>query len=269
MARLLACGTALLVLVGVSGSLHAKPLDLTLEGSVGPYIPDTDPYKGATPLDTRRDGRSAFVCQFGARVRPIFFVSPTLTVFDMFGTLSVGPELGIYTIGSRRLSNAAQCDSKDGLSNDELTVAPMLLSATYRFDWPLERFGFPVVPYARFGLGGAAFMSAVDSGLPNMITDADGKRKAGLGFSFGGKAGVGVMLALDFLEPLRALRARAKNVYKHSYLFLEASGFDAGMYQNWLIKQAEKQSGEDLMAPTLVVGAERLPLVLGGLAISF
>lgn len=273
-----------------AGNAAAAPLSLTLEGRVGPYVPDLDPYRGTNALDSSA-GVSGFSCLFGFGVRPAFFVSPQLSVFDMFGTVTLGVEAGFYNIRARKLFDPSSCTSGTrGLTTQELTVLPVMATATYRFDWALDRYRIPLVPYIRAGLGGAGFL-VTENGKPADSTtipvyDDQGKpltkdgavvvtRRDPMGFSLGGKLALGMMLALDFLEPLRSLRARAKGVYNHTFFFVEVAGFDAGMYQNALLAMTARplqDAGIPLyqyMGPTLVVGTERLPLTSMGLAITF
>jgi hypothetical protein len=269
---------------------QAAPLSLTLEARAGPYVPDLDPYRGANALDTSA-GVSGFSCEFGFGVRPSFWVSPQLSVFDLFGTVTLGVEAGFYNIRARKLFDPSNCSSGTrGLSTEELTVLPVMATATYRFDWALDRFRIPVVPYVRAGFGGAGFLITENGKPANSVTQQvydqngdpifkDGSpvltRRDPAGFSLGGKLAVGMMLALDFLEPLRALRARAKNVYNHTFFFVEVAGFDAGMYQNALLALSAQTLTDagipfyQYLGPTLVVGSERLPLITGGFAITF
>jgi hypothetical protein len=265
MAGVLGRLTVVVVALASAQAAQARPLDLTLEARVGPYLPDTDPYRGANALDVSR-GASAFACSFGLGVRPVVFVSPSITVFDLFGTLTLGGEVGFYSVRAKRLSNALDCSSHTAVTSDELTIVPLLATVTYRFDWALDRFSVPVVPYGRLGLGGAGYLITQDGKFPTGYLSSDGQRKDAVGFSLGGKVAVGMMVALDFLEPMRALRARAKNIYKHTFVFVEVAGFDAGMYENTLIDLLPRQS---YIGKTLVVGSERLPLVTGGLSIAF
>jgi hypothetical protein len=215
----------------------------------------------------------------GLGIRPIFFASPQISMFDMFGTLLVGVEAGFYHMRSRQLVDPNDCSSSVALTTNELTVLPIMGTLTYRFDWALDRFEVPLVPYLRLGLGGAGWVLTENgeltrSSVVEVIDATTGQltslRQDTVGFSLGGKVAAGLMVALDFLEPLRALRARAKGAYKHSYLFLEVAGFDAGMYQNSLIYLLQEQFPEQAyVGPTLVVGAERLPLITAGLAVAF
>jgi len=151
-----------------------------------------------------------------------------------------------------------------------------MITGTYRFDWAVDRFGVPVVPYARVGIGGAGYVLTENGQFTRAnayeTRDDNGnlvkERRDPLGFSFGGKAAVGVMFALDVLEPLRALRARSKGVYKHTYVFMEMAFFDAGWLQNEVLAVMPSQV-QNYWGPTLVVGSERLPLITGGLAVAF
>ncbi|MEW5849721.1 MAG: MXAN_2562 family outer membrane beta-barrel protein [Myxococcota bacterium] len=260
---------ALMLTLAAPVAAWARPGELTLEARMGPYVPDTDPYRGANALDTS-SGASAFGCAFGLGIRPIGFVSPQISVFDAFGTVLLGAEAGFYSIRARQLTNASDCSSQAGLTTNELTIVPLMGTLTYRFDWALDRFDIPLVPYLRLGLGGAAWAITEDGQLPKSTLTSSGQRQDAVGFSFGGKGAVGLMVALDFLEPLRAIRARAKGVYKHTYIFAEVAGFDAGMYQNWLLSTFNTYvTNQNYFGPTLVVGAERLPLLTAGFAVAF
>lgn len=282
------------LMLAAGGARAAGPLSLTLEGRVGPYVPDLDPYNGANALDTSQ-GLGGFNCEFGFAVRPMVLISPQVSVFDMFGTVTLGLETGLYTVRAHKILDnnltPQNCQSGTrGLTVEELTVVPVMATATYRFDWALDKYEIPLVPYMRAGLGGAGFI-LTENGKPSQskpteLKDSNGNtvmkdgdpvlvRRDPMGFSLGGKLAVGMMVALDFLEPLRALRARAKGVYKHSFVFVEVAGFDAGMYQNWIYSLAAEPLVQvdprlaNYIGPTLVVGSERLPLITGGLALTF
>ena len=272
-------------LVVVSHAAGARPLELTVEGRVGPYVPDTSVTEGSNALDVGH-GANAFACSFGYGVRPLVMGSPQLSVYNGFGTVLVGAEAGFYNVRGRQLTNPGDCSSNNGLTTNELTVLPIMLTLTYRFDWALDhvdRFHIPLVPYVRAGLGGAGYLVTQEGAFVrsatyarvdaqgNAVKDSSGNpivdRRDPLGFSLGGKLALGMMVALDFLEPLRALRARAKDVYKHTYFFVEVAAFDAGWLENLVVTQTKFTNS--YVGPTLIVGAERLPMLSAGLAIAF
>ena len=129
-------------------------------------------------------------------------------------------------------------------------------------------------------LGGAAWLLTEDGQLVGSkpVPNASGTgyvNRDPAGFSLGGKAAVGLMVALDFLEPMRALHARAKGIYQHTFVFMEVAVFDAGLTQNQvarLLASANTGVGNaalDYLGSTLIVGAERLPMISAGFAISF
>ena len=76
-------------------------------------------------------------------------------------------------------------------------------------------------------------------------------------------------------KPLRVLRANAKGIYKHTFVFAEISAMDAGMYYNQMLALSSQtiiSAGlpvQNYLGPTLIVGAERLPLISAGLSITF
>lgn len=264
---------ALALVVGAQAAV-ASPMELTMEGRMGPYVPDTRVDLGTNALDLANGG-NPFNCTMGFGVRPMAVVSPQLSVFDLFGTALIGVEAGIYNVSGRTLTTASDCNSNNGLTRNELTLAPVFLTATYRFDWALDRFAVPLVPYIRAGVGGTGYVITQDGQFVRSNSYEETvngtvvkQRRDPAGISLGGKAALGLMLALDFLEPLRALRARAKGVYKHTYLFAEMAFMDAGAIQNEVLKRAPTNV-QSYLGPTLVVGAERLPMFSLGLAIAF
>ena len=78
-----------------------------------------------------------------------------------------------------------------------LKVVPVSLSAVYRFDYFLERRGFPLVPFGKLGLDWAYWQ--ITDGNDEIATDGRGGH--GRGGTFGWHAAAGLALVLDFFDP--------------------------------------------------------------------
>lgn len=177
---------------------------VAFEARFGPYRPGVDhalpghPYKDIFGDSTR--------WQVGFEVDWQAFRIPR--------TLSLGPGLGwAFTQSSAK----APLTSGDGLSaeNTTLAVMPMHLVAALRVDWLADHTVFPLVPYAKAGLGYALWWSNIG----DSATRVDGQ--VGKGSSYGYVVAVGMMLRLDPLDPQTAATADASLGINHSGLFIE------------------------------------------------
>ena len=114
----------------------------------------------------------------------------------------------------------------------DLVVGVGRVGLTYRFDPLLDRFGIPVVPYARVG-GIVAGYSLTGASAAAADDDAHA-----YGVRPGVEAAAGVSVALDFLDRVDPFkkegqrRARATSGLLHSYAFVEGSA--------WSIAVAER-----------------------------
>jgi hypothetical protein len=98
------------------------------------------------------------------------------------------------------VSGVAPVASGTGLPSGDMStlkVVPVSLSAIYRFDYFLERRGFPLVPFAKAGLDWAYWQ--ITDGNDEIATDGRGGK--GRGGTFGWHAAAGLALVLDFFDP--------------------------------------------------------------------
>jgi hypothetical protein len=92
-----------------------------------------------------------------------------------------------------------------------------------RVDALARRFGVPIVPYGKLGLGWALWW--VDDGIGTARND---EGVQGKDTSVGLQAGLGAMLLLDVFEPGAARTLDTESGINNSYLFLEWSVSDFG-----------------------------------------
>jgi hypothetical protein len=153
----------------------------------GPYRPD---------VDSEFDGaRHPYQDYYGSGNKLLTQIELDYEIIHSIGTIAVGAGLGYFSV-----SGTAPVASGTGLpSGDQSTmkVIPVSVSAVYRFDYFLERRGFPLVPFGKAGLDWAYWQ--ITDGNDEIASDGRGGR--GRGGTLGWHAAVGLALVLDFLDP--------------------------------------------------------------------
>ena len=136
-----------------------------------------------------------------------------------FGALLIGGTVGYWQNISKGLNH------ETGLPSDDtalLDVVPVGLIATYRFDWPADRFNVPIIPYAQLGLQKAYWASFNGRGDVSRFRSApadSGDR--GSGWTTGWTSALGFALALDWLDPSLAREAFNDIHLQRTSLFAE------------------------------------------------
>ena len=165
----------------------ASPQTASVDFRVSNYTPSVDKsFPSRTPYaDVMKDG------DFGVGLNIDW------RIWHAFGEFAVG-------IGAGRWSHQGTALLGDGsASNDKtrMTIIPLTLDATYRFDVLAERYEFPVVPYARIGaVYGLWWML---DGVENIsvYTNKAGKSVRAIGGTGGLQGTIGLRLLLDVFEP--------------------------------------------------------------------
>lgn len=211
---------ALALTAGLAVTLHARgasarpssnPLGNMFElhgGTFGPEVDANVPGAGTPWADT-----------FGSKRMTLLRGHFDYQLWNGFGSLAIGMGAGYGWIDGQAV------DAEGASTEDEVgfNLAPLSLSAVYRFDWAAVRHGFPLVPYARAGLT-AAFWWATDAKDNIAVaTDADGTSRRGGGVTFGWHAAGGLMFLLDVLAPGMAASMLDEADVRNSYLFAELS----------------------------------------------
>lgn len=172
---------------------------------------------GLVPLIDREKGLSGtpFADTFGAHASMLLGeLEYDLEIWQGFGTISAAVSAG-YT---EKYASATLNIGGTQTASDERTalmLIPVRALATYRFDWLLSRYQFPLVPYVKAGLGYTAWW-ATKGGNIQVVDNAKAQ---------GGKWGYaltgGLSLAVDFLEPRLAKDFDTDLGVNHTYVFAE------------------------------------------------
>ena len=165
---------------------YRSPQNFALEIRFSPYHPQVDQEPGlhGTP----------FANDFGTNARLYFGLELDWQVFRIPYVGTIGPGFGVGLVGMSR--NAMTKENPPRASGDSysLDIYPMYLSAVLRADTFWHDGGFPLVPFAKLGLGWAPWRAS------NSLGTSDANGISGKGQTFGTHVAVGAALALDALD---------------------------------------------------------------------
>jgi hypothetical protein len=164
-----------------------SPQRFAFELRFGPYRPD---------VDGEFDGvRHPYQDFFGSGSRLLTQIELDYQFFHRVGSAAVGLGLGYFQVtGTSPVANGSGAPSGD---TSTLKVLPLSLSGVYRFDYFLQKRGFPLVPFGKLGLDWAYWQ--ITDGNGNIATD--GKGGTGRGGTLGWHAAIGLALTLDWFDP--------------------------------------------------------------------
>ena len=138
-------------------------------------------------------------------------------VFQQFGTLGVGISAGFTQFWGHNFFLDGDLAGERSDDDDYVTIVPLQVFATYRFDVTSTRWDVPLVPYGRVGVGSWLWWSGDENG-------------AKLGFSYGG----GLQLLLDVFDPRLAQEFDREVGVNNSFLYVD-----------WMAWQAKWTGGFD------------------------
>ena len=171
----------------IFGRRYKSAQRFAFELRFGPYMPD---------VDSEFDGtRHPYQDYYGSSDHLLTQTEFDVEILHNIGTVALGAGLSYFSV-----SGVAPVASGTGLPSGDkstLKIVPVSLSAIYRFDYFLERRGFPLVPFAKAGLDWAYWQ--VTDGNDEIATDGRGGK--GRGGTFGWHAAAGLSLVLDFFDP--------------------------------------------------------------------
>jgi len=205
-------GVFALVTLAPSGAEAQYPSeqDASLELRFGYYRPGIDnEFSKTTGARPYGDLLGDSALSFGA--------SYDRNMARFFGDLSVGFGSGYWSKSgtSRSVSGAASSDATS------MTVIPINVSASYRFDHFALKKKFPLVPYAKLGLDYNLWWMKNGIGDRATYTDAKGATTTAEGGVAGWHGALGLRLLLDVFEPGAATSFDMEHGVNHSYLFGE------------------------------------------------
>jgi hypothetical protein len=182
--------------------------EAAFEIRVGPYRPNVDEGVSGSPYEDT----------FGDKMRWHGGAEIDWQALRLPEILSFGPGLGIHYT---RSSAKAPLTSGNGLSAQDTTlvILPFHLVGVLRVDALADRLGVPFCPYAKLGLGYAAWWSKDGEEIAKDAQGVEGK-----GSSYGYAYALGLAARLDWLDPADAAMADASVGINHSALFIEYYG---------------------------------------------
>lgn len=214
------------ILVGLAlavGAAAESPQSFALEVRFASYHPRIDSEPGIQRTRPPGDDTSPFQGPygriFGDRGFLLFEIEFDVQVVRLFGTLGVGAALGYFNaVGYGLYSVGGDPALADTRSADQTTLklVPLRLLAVWRVDEAVRQVNVPLVPYLKLGFGPTLYWVTEGRGGTSW---AGGSR--GAGSRWGWDASVGLMLLLDFLDPVIARDFDNDWGVNNSYLFAE------------------------------------------------
>lgn len=193
----------------------------SVDVGVQTYSPNIDAEfkaRGATPAYERSFGTSrGYMLQVGV----------WKSLYTGFGSLEVGFRTGYW-----RDSGHGYVEQPQGSGNwvqstavTRLQIIPTSAALGYRFDWPVERFGIPLAPYAR------ASLERYNWWVTNSAGGTSEK-----GATNGWSATAGLAFLLDILDRTLAREFDRDSGVNHTYLYFEITKAvidDFGSSRSW------------------------------------
>ena len=170
-----------LALGGEERTVTESPREWNLELRFGPYYPDTD-----SEFADRGQPARPFAEVFGTSKKLMSGLEIDRHLSRRGGTWAIGVGVGYYSVSAAALSADQTARTGDQTS---LRLIPLTVLAVYRADILRSRFGSPVIPYAKLGLGCGVWS----------LSDTS-KSSATVGTTFGWDAAAGVSLDLSFID---------------------------------------------------------------------
>jgi hypothetical protein len=179
-----------------------------LEIRVSPYYPQVDD-------DPNLNGQKPFENNFGNKARVLISFELDWQTFRIPHLGTIGPGVGVGSVSmSRDVQTASGRTSGDSTS---LAIYPFWGVAVLRADVLWREFGFPIVPYAKGGLGLGIWRASNSAG-----TAVSDNGVAGKGKSWGTNFAIGAAFALDAIDPGASRNMDNATGINNTYIFLEA-----------------------------------------------
>jgi len=171
----------------------------------GPYKPDVDKEFGG--------GATPYKDIFGGGLRLMTQLTADVMFLKLHGSLGVGGTFGYFQAKGKALTE----DGEPSADKTTLQFMPFVLSLVYRWDYPIYKWGFPLVPYVRVGVAYAVYW--ITSGNGNTAAFEQGHKARG--GTWGYQVNLGLAFLLDVLEQSSAKKMDMEIGINHSYLFVE------------------------------------------------
>jgi hypothetical protein len=206
---LLAPSDARAVELGTPATEHPfrSAQNFALEIRVSPYYPQVDD-------DPKLNGQKPFEKNFGDKARVLIALELDWQTFRIPHLGTIGPGVGVGSVSmSRDVQTTTGRTSGDSTT---LAIYPFWGVAVLRADVLWRDFGFPLVPYAKGGLGLGIWRASNSAGTATQ----DGV--SGKGKSWGTNFALGVSFALDSIDQGASRNMDNATGINNTYVFLEA-----------------------------------------------
>ncbi len=181
--------------------------NFALEIRVSPYYPQVDD-------DPKLNGAKPFENNFGNKARVLLSLELDWQTFRIPHLGTIGPGVGVGSVSmSRSVETVTGRTSGDETS---LSIYPFWGVAVLRADVLWRDYGFPLVPYAKGGLGLGIWRASNSAGTARQ----DGV--SGKGKSWGTNFALGVGFALDAIDKGASRNMDNATGINNTYVFLEA-----------------------------------------------
>ncbi|MGN6108840.1 MAG: MXAN_2562 family outer membrane beta-barrel protein, partial [Kofleriaceae bacterium] len=226
---------------GAEQAAHGEPGEVHWHVGVraGPYIPEIDLKLGLNALT----GKGPYEAMFGdyvlegetrIRERHVWQVLPMLDIdrvlWSGFGQLTVGGSIGYMQKTARAYAEGtnANMDPRPRVRDAKNTfrLIPLAAMIGYRFTYLDDRWGIPVVPYARAGLSYYAWwITAPDGNVAKVcdampMPDSDCEGNKALGGSFGYQGSIGLAIRAERIDRSAAISMRNSGI-QHAGFYAE------------------------------------------------
>lgn len=184
---------------------YHSPQNFALELRFSPYHPQVDDEPGlhGTP----------FKDAFGDNARLYIGAEFDWQVFRIPHIGTIGPGLGAGMVSMSR--TAVTKSGRESGDEYSLKIYPFYLSAVLRADGFWHDHGFPIVPYAKLGLGYALWRASNTGGTSNS------GGVSGKGSTFGTHTALGISFALDSLDRGATVNMDNAIGINNTYIYLE------------------------------------------------
>lgn len=210
---LAATSTAHAVELGTPAVAHPyrSAQNFALELRFSPYKPqvDEEPGLNGTP----------FANTFGSGSRLMLGLEFDWQTLRIPGVGTIGPGLGIGYVSMS--TDAVTASGEKSGDQTSLSITPFWGVAVLRADTFWRNLGFPLVPYAKAGLG-YAIWSASNSGGTSEAKDRTGALVKGKGGSWGTQFALGISFALDAIDEGASRNMDNATGINNTYVFVEA-----------------------------------------------
>jgi hypothetical protein len=197
-------------------SRYDSPQHFAFELRFGPYVPDIDDDFGGLPPEQRPFRRTFgkgkgfhFGAEFDWQAVRIPYV----------GTF--GPGVGLSRVNRSAKAFVLNSDERSS-EKTTLSITPAYLVGVLRLDYLMRRYGVPLVPYGKAGLGAALWSSSIASGVVTR-DEVEGR-----GRSFGTHFAAGAAFLLDVIDRQTAQVADRSIGLNNSYAYIEYMRNDLG-----------------------------------------